>query len=948
MVAQKDKGVLNKFSLDEEGNLAIARWGSNTTTYTYLDVNGNKLSDADKQMIAEENILEDINELNISLYSLPINYKQYIAKYITNYGFLSDLLTTTDNVDFCEDIAQLAFNSKIVFNLKEELTTFDTSSKNVYTQTTLVYDYVKYEVSGKTEETIESNTWEKLMEGKGSPSSDKTLKTYGWSSTMTPVSVVGGSQGGTSIYEWTHNNIEYRLTYTSTVSYSNWLLYNKNIETTSTDLPKETNEREEGDLINLNQNHIKEEYSGYTIDEDYTRKEEFKYIIEETSHSESNRYDLDISEIDCWFLKYNTEYNTPTLETKTDGMNTDRLGQFPEEFNILVDNTSDATQIKNDSDVQVFIPEREEQYQTDYPEAKNIECKVNNLTVKQKTKTDTSVQYSSTMNTYSFGEEEADTTEVKFKNIEYINGQPSYTLKDENGNEEIGFLSIYKTYRQNGVDLYLEDDAEKKFFKLLESNAQTIGVVDTMKYLLYVCDGIDRGVTNLNQTFKVIDINLVSGGGISPFGTNLTREEFIAAAEEYCGADTLFADLADDFYDICTLPQYNVNPCLAFAWAGVESGFGGSAPYNNLFGMGIGNGMSSGVKYDSYADSIEGFCKWVVDAATPGTSSYEGANSKGQEFANVNEIFQGAPERNIYVLFSRYAYLGDTHIVDEKNSYESEDARYNYYKENGSTWGDGGRIQIYYMYEHFLCTGEYYTRCTHKYGTDPTTLQEKADYAQYTVGKRIELVKDIFGNDVFLGEEGYFQELNDGYRVGIYTSRSGRQYTEWLQTTGNDVGKLPMFTAGKVMGNYGCNVYGYANLLSSTGIDVHIRDVYNTYKSRGEQDDEWTMNTVLKNNNINAKVVRIGNNYDVFVNTLFEGQGVLTWVGSGFGQLYTTNMHWVVIADIRDSQLGSYMGYDVFVLTSNRGAGHGWQKIETISTNLRGPEIYGYGFYIND
>lgn len=947
MVAQKDKNVLNKFSLDEEGNLAIARWGSNTTTYTYLDENGNKLSDADKQKIAEENILEDINDLNISLYSLPINYKQYIAKYITNYGFLSDLLTTTDNVDFCEDIAQLAFNSKIVFNLKEELTTFDTYSKHVCTQTTLLYDYIKYEVSGEKE--IKTPVWEQETFGTGSPSNSKTLKDdYGWTNSSL-VNSSTSSAGGTMTYQWSYENVDYKLDYSFTRSgTTRWILYKKNIETTYTDLPKETNINAEGDLINLNQNHIKEEYSGYTIDEDYTRKEVFKYIIQETSHSESNKYDLDISEIDCWFLKYNREYPNPTKETQTDGMNTDRQGQFPEEFNIVIDNTSDSKQIKNDVDVQDFISEREEQYEEDYPEAKNIECEVNNLTVKQKIKTDDSVQYSSTTNIYSFGEEEADTTKVKFKNVEYINGQPSYTLKDENGNEEIGFLSIYKTYRQNGVDLYLENDAEKKFFKLLEANGQTIGIVDTMKYLLYVCDGIDRGVTNLDQTFTVIDITLISGGGISPFGTNLTREEFIAAAQEYCGADSLFADLADDFYDVCTLPQYNVNPCLAFAWAGVESGFGGSAPYNNLFGMGIGNGMSSGVKYDSYADSIEGFCKWVVNAATPGTSSYEGANSKGQEFANVNEIFQGTPERNIYVLFSRYAYLGDTHIVDEKNSYESEDARYNYYKENGSTWGAGGRIQIYYMYEHFLYTGEYSTRCTHKYGTDPTTLQEKADYAQYTVGKRVELAKDIFGNDVFLGEEGFFQELNDGYRVGIYTSRSGRQYTEWLQTTGNDVGKLPMFSSGKVMGNYGCNVYGYANLLSSTGIDVHIRDVYNTYKSRGYQDDEWTMNTVLKNNNIDAKVVRIGNNYDLFVNTLFEGRGVLTWVGSGFGQLYTSNMHWVVIADIRDSQLGSYMGYDVFVLTSNRGKGHGWQKIETIATNLRGPGTYGYGFYIND
>ena len=513
MVAQKDKEVLNKFSLDEEGNLVVARWGSNITTYTYLDENEKELSETDKQKISEENILEDINELNISLYSLPINYKQYIAKYITNYGFLSDLLLTTDNVDFCEDIAQLAFNSKIVFNLKEELTTLNTDTRIECTQTTLLYDYVKYEVSGQKE--TQSETWEKIINGTGNPSiSSKILSTHGWSSTLTPVSVTDNSSGVTSTYEWIYDNVEYKLTHTSTISYSNWILYKKNVETTYTDLPKETNESEEGDLINLNQNHIKEEYesSGYTIDENYTRKEQFKYIVVEESYSESNRYDLDISEIDCWFLKYYREYANPTVEPgEPTVMNTTKDGGFPEEFEILVDNTSDATQIKNDSDVQEFIIKREEQYQEDYAATRNIECKINNLIVKQKIKTDAYVEYSSTMNTYSFGEEEADATKVRFKNIEYINGQPSYTLKDENSNEEIGFLSIYNTYRQKGVDLYLENDAEKKFFNLLESNSQTIGIVDTMKYLLYVCDGIDRGVTNLEQTFAVIDITLISG-----------------------------------------------------------------------------------------------------------------------------------------------------------------------------------------------------------------------------------------------------------------------------------------------------------------------------------------------------------------------------------------------------------------------------------------------------
>ena len=39
------------------------------------------------------------------------------------------------------------------------------------------------------------------------------------------------------------------------------------------------------------------------------------------------------------------------MEPQTDGSNIDRKGQFPEEFDILIDNTSDATQIEEDDDV---------------------------------------------------------------------------------------------------------------------------------------------------------------------------------------------------------------------------------------------------------------------------------------------------------------------------------------------------------------------------------------------------------------------------------------------------------------------------------------------------------------------------------------------------------------------------------------------------------------------
>ena len=490
MVAQKDLDVINKFSIDEEGNLVIAKWSTTTTNHTYKDKDGNELSEEDKNKISDENIKEDKTETFITAY--PIEYKQYITKYVANYGLLSDLLVVTDNVKFCTELAELAFNSKIVINIKEEIEITDTTKTTNYVQTTLLYDYVKYEVYGQEEST--TNSWENVTNGSGNPSDDENLKTnYGWNSSMKPVSVSGGSSGGTSIYEWTYNSTNYRLQHTTTLTYSNWVLYRELVNTTYENITLETNTEEEGDLIN------KEEYEGYyTIDEDYTDEEIFEYKIITKTYSERNTYDFEISEVDTWYIKYKKEYNAPTKEPTFDSPKVDSPGQFPEELTQML-NTKDSTTINADKHVSNFINKKIDDYKNQY---ENIQCSVTELTTKQRTKTDIKTDPDgkniSTTTTYKFGEENADTTEIGLKNVEYIDNIPTFTKEDGNGNSEIGFLYIYDSYRSSGIDLYLEDDAENTLFELLESDSTTISASDVIKYLLYVYDEIDRGVKELD------------------------------------------------------------------------------------------------------------------------------------------------------------------------------------------------------------------------------------------------------------------------------------------------------------------------------------------------------------------------------------------------------------------------------------------------------------------
>lgn len=290
-------------------------------------------------------------------------------------------------------------------------------------------------------------------------------------------------------------------------------------------------------------------------------------------------------------------------------------------------------------------------------------------------------------------------------------------------------------------------------------------------------------LVNEGKSSKAKDDNKKNASEASVWGCNLTREEFIEAAENYnAGADyqTYLAAYAGNFYDICT--EYNINPCYAYGHSMMETGNGSSTECKrdkNYFGYMTYNGQDHGKVYDTVDDALKDYCEWIVDASTEGTDLYNKANDTGKSYKDVNDKFNGTPANNIYVLFCTYSYLGDNHVCDEPDF--DNPLGIDGYKKAGNTWGHGGRIMIYSIYENGgLYTGRYKELCGHPNATDPTTLQEQADYAQYTVEVRIKLAKTVFGNGAFASAGGFDSDdiIENAIECHAYLRTNGYTYAQ--------------------------------------------------------------------------------------------------------------------------------------------------------------------------
>lgn len=213
--------------------------------------------------------------------------------------------------------------------------------------------------------------------------------------------------------------------------------------------------------------------------------ETIEYTVITTTKTEDRTFKLKISKVDNWYMYFEKEYlSTPKGDSGNGNATTTPISptsEYPE------GSTDRGNLNLNDQVIKDFISQKESQYS-------GGKCEVTKAIREQKTKTNYEGTSVTKKDKYS---PESRIKKDRIKNVQILNGKPGYVDTDKDS-----FLYAYHHYRKEEQDLFLEQDAEERLFKLLDSNIEdgtnpTEGVSDIIKYLLYAYDGVDRGVTNL-------------------------------------------------------------------------------------------------------------------------------------------------------------------------------------------------------------------------------------------------------------------------------------------------------------------------------------------------------------------------------------------------------------------------------------------------------------------
>ena len=614
MLEANNINASNYFTVDEENNLIVAGWSSRSSNVSvtygecYKDINELRAEIKDEYIDDQfvDNGDDTYSYYEQSAYKYrSIPYLDLISKYTLPFEFLMSLLSTTNDPNFCKELAKLAETSHITITLEEEYSTstsittvnhddYKKDFGNIYakfsgegtesnTTTSLPLDVDPSLINrGLSQEdfsrildryhggnsraildgSVDSNT-KKYSREWDVAGSNGTQIHYEMEYTVMTRPVGPGRPGGDEIAQ-VKPKIQLVVLNTNELSVFKIQKFKQtNTTTTSTTQTHESEEIKDifveldgSGMRRINENTYHIPADAATIfasnDEniltfenvhalgDYTQLKGNNYTVKQTTTIESNSYKLEVTEIDNWYELYQKTYTeieaedlgSPTsnetrylnifksVSTPTGGGDReyiDNLKNNQEAIEEFLRNNPDILDTTNLSNIEMEINVLAEFYFKYGKDEVTIEKSGVKYKKAGKEKEDILIKVQNSNKTAllslsadAFGaqnKKEAENTTQQNQNNNSNNNLEKEEIYGTTDQYDNSFLYIYnkEEYKEVRKILHSIDEWSYKFMN--DRNACK-GMVNLVKYLLFLYDGTDEGVTEYDVTlFKPGDFN---------------------------------------------------------------------------------------------------------------------------------------------------------------------------------------------------------------------------------------------------------------------------------------------------------------------------------------------------------------------------------------------------------------------------------------------------------
>lgn len=502
-----DTSVLNYFTISDDGELIIAKWDKENIKVT---IEGDGLPE---DIMAEETA-QDTGGDKYIITTEKIPYRQYIQKYTIPFEFFIQLLVVTTEPDFCMELVNHVLNSKIVINIQEQETFTQKDETKQYFVHIKDEKYIDYNITAlpndsQAKKLLEEKNNHFLNYMKDDENNDCTNYTYAepivkihreYTSHSYSFEVI---EADTWIAHFTKEYANGEVT--SSTSASDSSIEGAYNDRTSNEIITDTNIINEDNNIKTFISQKKIEYEPKIIVPIVT-------VSDYTDNSGNKHKKINV-------VGGSINVATDYIEAKDDNGN--GLGHYNLPSSLVV-TTSPTTQIPS-LQYSFKVNSDESGYNVQTNINPLIGVKVSKLDIKEFQKINLNSHIDTTVTRY-----QADSNPVTSTHIYATeSGSPGKGRRDRETVYEKFLLAYHNSpgarNNLNSIDSWL--------YEMMEKRECTIELVDVVKYLLYMYDGKDRGVTNLEDIEKLFEpdqFNSINNGSATgwwwPIGSNSVSE----------------------------------------------------------------------------------------------------------------------------------------------------------------------------------------------------------------------------------------------------------------------------------------------------------------------------------------------------------------------------------------------------------------------------------------